>query len=116
MASSRSSAWSRRQGSSTATDARRASRNQDPDMAENLPFGIAGLLGWPVAHSRSPTIHNYWLKEHGLAGPSIPFPGPPGKMWAAPPGPPALGPPGGQRPPTHQQAARRVVPSVDPAG
>jgi shikimate dehydrogenase len=28
----------------------------------------AGVVGWPVAHSRSPTIHRYWLKEFGLAG------------------------------------------------
>jgi len=28
----------------------------------------AGVVGWPVAHSRSPTIHRHWLKELGLAG------------------------------------------------
>jgi len=28
----------------------------------------AGVVGWPVAHSRSPTIHRHWLKEFGLAG------------------------------------------------
>jgi len=28
----------------------------------------AGVAGWPVAHSRSPTIHRYWLKELGLPG------------------------------------------------
>jgi shikimate dehydrogenase len=28
----------------------------------------AGVVGWPVDHSRSPTIHRYWLKEFGLAG------------------------------------------------
>lgn len=28
----------------------------------------AFVAGWPVAHSRSPMIHNYWLREHGLAG------------------------------------------------
>ncbi|MGI9372481.1 MAG: shikimate dehydrogenase, partial [Hyphomicrobiales bacterium] len=25
-------------------------------------------IGWPVAHSRSPIIHNYWLKTLNLAG------------------------------------------------
>ena len=29
---------------------------------------VAGILGWPVAHSRSPVIHHYWLRHHGLAG------------------------------------------------
>jgi shikimate dehydrogenase len=28
----------------------------------------AGVVGWPVEHSRSPMIHHYWLKELGLAG------------------------------------------------
>lgn len=28
----------------------------------------AFVLGHPIAHSRSPLIHNYWLKAHGLAG------------------------------------------------
>ena len=26
----------------------------------------ACVIGWPVAHSRSPLIHNYWIKRHGL--------------------------------------------------
>jgi shikimate dehydrogenase len=28
----------------------------------------AGVIGWPIEHSRSPTIHRYWLKELGLSG------------------------------------------------
>jgi shikimate dehydrogenase len=28
----------------------------------------ACVIGHPVAHSRSPTIHKYWLAEHGIAG------------------------------------------------
>jgi shikimate dehydrogenase len=28
----------------------------------------AGVVGWPIEHSRSPMIHGYWLKELGLAG------------------------------------------------
>jgi shikimate dehydrogenase len=24
------------------------------------------VIGWPVEHSRSPLIHNYWIQEHGL--------------------------------------------------
>jgi shikimate dehydrogenase len=26
------------------------------------------VIGWPVAHSRSPLIHGYWLKRYGLEG------------------------------------------------
>jgi shikimate dehydrogenase len=26
------------------------------------------VIGWPVAHSRSPLIHNFWIGQHALAG------------------------------------------------
>jgi len=28
----------------------------------------ACLIGWPAAHSRSPVIHKYWLKQFGIDG------------------------------------------------
>lgn len=28
----------------------------------------AFVAGWPIAHSRSPLIHGYWLKQHGIDG------------------------------------------------
>jgi shikimate dehydrogenase len=28
----------------------------------------ACIIGWPVAHSRSPIIHGYWLKKYGIDG------------------------------------------------
>jgi shikimate dehydrogenase len=28
----------------------------------------ACVIGWPVAHSRSPLIHKYWLDRHGIVG------------------------------------------------
>jgi shikimate dehydrogenase len=28
----------------------------------------ACVIGWPISHSRSPLIHNYWLKLYGIAG------------------------------------------------
>lgn len=28
----------------------------------------ACVIGYPVAHSRSPLIHGYWLKQHGIDG------------------------------------------------
>ena len=27
----------------------------------------ACVIGWPIKHSRSPLIHNYWIEHHGLA-------------------------------------------------
>jgi len=28
----------------------------------------ACVIGWPIAHSRSPLIHGYWLKQYGIGG------------------------------------------------
>ena len=28
----------------------------------------ACVIGWPIAHSRSPLIHGYWLKQYGIDG------------------------------------------------
>jgi shikimate dehydrogenase len=35
---------------------------------------LAGVLGWPVAHSRSPRLHNYWLQRYGINGAYLPLP------------------------------------------
>lgn len=34
---------------------------------------LAGVLGSPIAHSKSPQIHNHWLKSLGLSGYYIPM-------------------------------------------
>lgn len=54
-------------------------------------FGLAGIMGWPVAHSRSPILHNYWLKKHGLTGAYVQLPVVPGTLDIAIPGLSALG-------------------------
>lgn len=28
----------------------------------------ACVIGWPIAHSRSPLIHNHWLRQYGIDG------------------------------------------------
>ncbi len=28
----------------------------------------ACVIGWPITHSRSPLIHGYWLRQHGIVG------------------------------------------------
>jgi shikimate dehydrogenase len=40
----------------------------------------ACVAGWPVAHSRSPLIHGYWLKSLGIAGRYDRAPVPPGSF------------------------------------
>ncbi|MFP6735389.1 MAG: shikimate dehydrogenase [Rhodospirillales bacterium] len=34
---------------------------------------LAGVMGWPIAHSLSPRIHNYWLREMGIDGAYVPL-------------------------------------------
>jgi len=42
-------------------------------MAHTDRFLLAGVMGWPIAHSRSPLLHNYWFERHGLAGTYVPL-------------------------------------------
>ena len=35
---------------------------------------VAGIIGHPVAHSRSPRLHGFWLDRHGIDGAYIPLP------------------------------------------
>jgi shikimate dehydrogenase len=37
-------------------------------MSEHKQFKLAGIMGMPVLQSRSPIIHNHWLKQHGILG------------------------------------------------
>ena len=34
---------------------------------------LAGVIGWPVAHSRSPRLHGFWLERHGIDGAYLPL-------------------------------------------
>jgi len=36
-------------------------------------FLLAGVMGWPVMHSRSPMLHTYLMKQHGLLGTYVPL-------------------------------------------
>jgi shikimate dehydrogenase len=36
-------------------------------------FLLAGVMGWPVMHSRSPMLHTYLMKQHGLIGTYVPL-------------------------------------------
>ena len=38
---------------------------------EKIP--LAGVIGSPVAHSKSPQLHRHWLRHYGLAGYYIPM-------------------------------------------
>jgi shikimate dehydrogenase len=34
---------------------------------------LAGVIGWPVAHSLSPRLHGHWLRRYGIAGYYVPI-------------------------------------------
>ena len=36
-------------------------------------FLLAGVMGWPIMHSRSPKVHGHWLAHYGLAGAYVPL-------------------------------------------
>ncbi len=42
-------------------------------MTDHPRIPLAGVIGSPIAHSRSPALHGYWLKRYGLKGHYIPL-------------------------------------------
>ncbi|AOX19423.1 shikimate dehydrogenase [Kozakia baliensis] len=43
---------------------------------------FVGVVGWPVAHSRSPILHNHWCEKYGINGEYVALPVPPGELEA----------------------------------
>ena len=76
-------------------------------------YGIAGVMGWPIAHSRSPTIHTHWLGLHRLPGAYLPLAVEPQRLEAALAGLPALGFRGCNITIPHKVEAMRWVQDVD---
>jgi shikimate dehydrogenase len=84
-------------------------------MAHPDRFLLAGVMGWPVMHSRSPMIHNYWMKEHGLAGTYVPLAIQPDGLKAALRSLHPLGFSGANVTIPHKQEAMKIVDEVDAA-
>ena len=76
-------------------------------------FGLAGIIGMPVAHSRSPVIHNFWLKAHGIRGVYVPLAVAPERLKDALPGLAALGFRGCNVTMPHKQAAMPLLARVN---
>jgi shikimate dehydrogenase len=77
-------------------------------------FLLAGVMGDPVMHSRSPRLHNYWLAQHGLAGTYLPLAVKAPGLRAALRALPALGFSGCNLTIPHKEAALAIVDRVDP--
>ena len=82
-------------------------------MAHPDRFLLAGVMGWPVMHSRSPMMHNYWFKKHGLAGTYVPLAIRPEHLSTALRGLHPLGFAGVNVTIPHKQEAMKMVHEVD---
>lgn len=75
---------------------------------------LAGIIGWPVAHSRSPLLHGFWLDETGVDGAYLPLPVRPEHIERALRALPVLGFRGCNLTIPHKQTALAVVDRVEP--
>lgn len=74
---------------------------------------LAGVLGWPVSHSRSPRLHGYWLETLGIDGAYLPLPVAPDRFATAVRSLADLGFRGANVTIPHKQAAFEVCDTVD---
>jgi shikimate dehydrogenase len=76
---------------------------------------LAGVMGWPVGHSRSPRLHGYWLREYGIDGAYLPLAVSPEHFPQALRMLPHLGFAGANVTVPHKEAALATVDEVEPA-
>ncbi len=70
---------------------------------------LAGVIGWPIAHSRSPRLHGFWLAQHDIDGAYLPLPVRPENLAAALTALPILGFAGANITLPHKSAALDLV-------
>ena len=78
-------------------------------------FVLAGVIGWPVAHTRSPAIHNHWITKYGLKGAYVQLPVQPDRLETAIRGLAALGFAGCNVTVPHKVSAMRFMDELHPA-
>lgn len=83
-------------------------------MATDKPYILAGVMGWPVAHSRSPAIHKHWIRHYGLHGSYVLLPVQPELLGDAVRGLRALGFAGCNITIPHKVAAMPLVDRIEP--
>ncbi|MFV3127349.1 shikimate dehydrogenase [Niveispirillum sp. KHB5.9] len=70
---------------------------------------VAGVMGWPISHSRSPLLHGFWLRQYGIDGAYVPLAVPPDRAEQAIRALPALGFRGCNVTIPHKEVAFRIV-------
>ncbi|MGD9512284.1 MAG: shikimate dehydrogenase [Geminicoccaceae bacterium] len=76
---------------------------------------VAGVMGWPVGHSRSPRLHGHWFQRYGIDGVYVPLPVRPEDVELAFHALPRLGLRGWNVTVPHKEVAARLVDELDPA-
>ncbi|MFQ5535598.1 MAG: shikimate dehydrogenase [Sphingomonadales bacterium] len=82
-----------------------------------IPTGsarLAGVVGWPVSHSRSPRLHGYWLDRYRIDGLYMPLAVAPRDFETALRALPVLGFKGVNVTVPHKEQACHLVDRIDP--
>ncbi len=83
-------------------------------MSAEASTRLAGVMGWPVAHSLSPRLHGFWLKSYGIDGAYLPLAVRPENIAGALRALPLLGFRGANVTLPHKEATLRTVDWVEP--
>lgn len=75
---------------------------------------LAGVMGWPVRHSRSPALHGHWLARYGIDGAYLPLTVDPVRLEGALRALPLLGFQGCNLTLPHKELAAGLVDRIDP--
>jgi len=82
-----------------------------------IPSGaarVAGVIGWPIAQSKSPRVHGYWLEQSGIDGAYVPLAVQPDDLPEAVRALPKLGFQGANVTVPHKAAAARLCDDLEP--
>jgi shikimate dehydrogenase len=75
---------------------------------------LAGVLGWPVSHSRSPRLHGFWLERLGIDGAYVPLAVAPEHLEAVVRALPRMGFAGANVTVPHKEAVMALVDHLEP--
>ena len=76
---------------------------------------LAGVIGWPVSHSKSPVLHGHWLARYGIDGIYLPLAVQPNMLEQALRALPVMGFEGANVTVPHKETALEICDDVDDA-
>jgi shikimate dehydrogenase len=75
---------------------------------------LAGLLGWPVSHSKSPRLHSFWAASYGIDAAYLPLPVAPSDLAAVIHALPRMGFVGANVTVPHKEAVLPLLDRLEP--